>query len=276
MKNLTQRVLMALWGIPLILALSYLGGYYFLAFILLINGMSLWEFYTIYQKQNFRAYRSMGVLLSCILILINFWYSVDVLFTVLLIIILVILLRHLKISEPNSSLNTILTFAGIFYISLFLAFLLRLRTQMDSWMGWDPTLNTSGKYFLLMWISIWICDTAAYFGGRALGKHKLAPHTSPNKTVEGAVFGFIGAILTFYALTHLLVPQLPVLHMWISALIIGVFGQLGDLVESRFKRDAGVKDTSTILPGHGGFLDRFDAVIFISPFLYILFYHLKP
>jgi phosphatidate cytidylyltransferase len=267
---------MALWGIPLILVLSYLGGYYFLALILLINGMSLWEFYSIYQKQNFRAYRSLGVLLASILILISFRFSVDALFTVLLIVMLAILLRHLKISESNSSLNTILTFAGIFYITLFLATLLRLRTEMDSWMGWDSTSNSSGKYFLLVWISIWICDTAAYFGGKGLGKHKLAPHTSPNKTVEGAIFGFIGAVITVYCLTPLLVPQLPVLHMWISVFIVGVFGQLGDLVESRFKRDAGVKDTSTILPGHGGFFDRFDAVIFVSPFLYILFHYFKP
>jgi phosphatidate cytidylyltransferase len=275
-KNLTQRVLMALWGIPLILLLSYLGGYYFLALIMLINGMSLWEFYSIYQKKNLFAYRLLGVLLSCILILITFYYSLANLFTVLLIIILTILIRHLKISEPNTSLNTILTIAGIFYITLFLAILLRVRMQMDSWMGWDPTPNPTGKYFLLVWISIWICDTAAYFGGKALGKHKLAPLTSPHKTVEGAIFGFIGAVLTFYVLAPLLVPQLPVFHLLISGLIVAVFGQLGDLVESRFKRDAGVKDTSTILPGHGGFFDRFDSVILVSPFLYILFHYFKP
>lgn len=276
MKNLTQRVLMALWGIPLILLLSYLGGYYFLALILLINGMSLWEFYTIYQKQNFRAYRKLGVILSSMLILVDFWWSLDALFTLLVVIMLFILFRHLRLSEPTSSMNSILTTAGIFYISLFLSSLLRVRMNIDSWMGWDPIFMAGGKYFLLVWISIWICDTAAYFGGRAMGKHKLAPRTSPNKTVEGAVFGFIGSIITFYIVTPLLIPQLPILHMWLSILIVGVFGQLGDLVESRFKRDAGVKDTSAILPGHGGFLDRFDSVIFVSPFIFILFYYLRP
>jgi phosphatidate cytidylyltransferase len=267
---------MALWGIPLILILSYLGGYYFLALILLINGMSLWEFYTIYQKQNFRAYRILGVVLSSLFILINFWWTLDVVFTGLLVIMLFILLRHLRLSEPSSSLNSILTITGIFYISLFLSTLLQLRIHLDSWMGWNPASRSGGKYLLLLWISIWICDTAAYFGGKALGKHKLAPRTSPNKTVEGAVFGFISTFIIFYVLTPFLVPQLPQSHIWFSALIVGVFGQLGDLVESRFKRDTGVKDTSAILPGHGGFLDRFDAVIFVSPFIFLLFYYLKP
>ena len=276
MKNLTQRVLMALWGIPLILILSYLGGYYFLALILLINGMSLWEFYTIYQKQNFRAYRLLGVILSSLFILMTLWWSLEAMFSGLLVIMLLILFRHLNISEPNSSLNSILTIAGIFYLSLFLSTLLKVRLQIDSWMGWDPSLMAGGKYFLLLWFGIWISDTAAYFGGKALGKHKLAPRTSPNKTVEGGVFGFIGGVIIVYVLTPIMVPQLPQLHMWITALIAGVVGQLGDLVESRFKRDAGVKDTSTILPGHGGFLDRFDSVIFVSPFVFLLFYYLKP
>jgi phosphatidate cytidylyltransferase len=209
------------------------------------------------------------------LILVGFWWSLDVMFTWLLIIMLVILFRHLKLSEPTSSLNSILTMAGIFYITLFLSTLLQVRINIDSWMGWDPIFMAGGKYFLLVWIGIWICDTAAYFGGKALGKRKLAPRTSPNKTVEGAVFGFMGSIIILYVLTPFLVPQLPKLHMWLSVLIVGVFGQLGDLVESRFKRDAGVKDTSAILPGHGGFLDRFDAVIFVSPFIFILFYYLR-
>ena len=80
MKDLTRRVLMALWGIPLILTLSYLGGYYFLFLILIVNGISLWEFYTIYQTQNFHAYRKTGVFLSTFLLLISFFFSLEIMF----------------------------------------------------------------------------------------------------------------------------------------------------------------------------------------------------
>lgn len=276
MKNLTQRVLMALWGIPLILALSYLGGYFFLGLVLLINGMSLWEFYSIFKNQNLQAYRIPGLILSTMLILIAYWFPGEILFNALIITLLIVLLIHLRITRPNSSSNTTLTIAGIFYITVFLSTLLLVRMNLNSWMGWPGSSNLAGRFFLLIWISIWICDTAAYFGGRTMGKHKLAPLTSPHKTTEGAIFGLLGALATFHALTPFLIPQLPSPHLWLSALIVGIFGQLGDLVESRFKRDAGVKDTSTILPGHGGFLDRFDSLIFVSPFFYLLFYYLKP
>ncbi len=110
---------MALWGIPLILTLSYLGGYFFLGLVLLINGMSLWEFYSIFQKQNMKAYRIVGLSLSTVLLLITYWFPVEIIFSTLLIILILIFLIHLRITTPNSSVNTTLTLAGIFYISFF-------------------------------------------------------------------------------------------------------------------------------------------------------------
>ncbi len=265
---------MALWGVPLILGLSYLGGYFFLALIFLINGMALWEFYGMYEKQNYHAYRRLGVVVSSALILVTYWASPELILTFILAMIIVILLRHLRISQPSAALNTSLTTTGILYISAFLSILLYLRLHLDDWSGIEAPGNLAGKYFVLLWIAIWICDTAAYFGGRLLGKHKLAPLTSPNKTIEGAVFGFIGALLIFGILGPLFVKGMSTLLLWYSGGIVGIFGQVGDLVESRFKRDAGVKDTSSLLPGHGGFLDRFDSLIFVSPFLYIMFSYL--
>jgi phosphatidate cytidylyltransferase len=274
LKNLTQRVLMALWGVPLILGLSYAGGYFFLALVLLINGMALWEFYGMFGKQNFHAYRETGVVLSSLFILVTYWASLELILIFLLAIIMIVLLLHLRISEPSASMNTSLTATGILYISGFLSILLYLRLHLSSWMVIETPENLAGKYFILLWIAIWICDTAAYFGGRLLGKHKLAPRTSPNKTVEGAIFGLAGALLIFGVVGPLFIRSLNPLLLWYSGVIVGIFGQLGDLVESRFKRDAGVKDTSSLLPGHGGFLDRFDSLIFVSPFLFIMFYFL--
>jgi len=266
---------MALWGIPLILLLSYLGGYYFLVLMVIINGMSLWEFYTIYQTQHYYAYRKMGVSLSTLLLLVSFFFTLEIELITLGMVMVFLLLRHLKKSEPSSSINTIFTISGIFYITFFLSLLLHLRIHLDEWIFAGSTEKIAGIYFIVLWGAIWFCDTAAYFGGRFLGKHKLAPNTSPNKTIEGGISGFLGALLIFGFLGSYLIPSLDSLYLWISGVIVGIFGQLGDLVESRFKRDAGVKDTSTLLPGHGGFFDRFDSLIFVSPFIFMLFYWIK-
>ncbi len=274
MKELTQRVLVALWGIPLILGLSFLGGYYFLLLILVINGMALWEFYSMYHQKEIYPYRILGVVLSELMLLLLFFFPWIPLFSVLLVFLAVVFLRHLIVSRNNSSVNTVFTVGGVFYITLFLMAILNLRMQFNELTGLVSEV-AGGMFLVLLWVTIWICDTMAYFGGRLFGKHKLAPRTSPNKTIEGAISGFLAAIIVFVAGGSIFLPELSFYYYLLGGLLIGIFGQLGDLVESRFKRDAGVKDTSTLLPGHGGFLDRFDSFIFLSPFFYFLFYWFK-
>lgn len=122
-----------------------------------------------------------------------------------------------------------------------------------------------------------LSDTGAYFTGRAIGRHKLAPHTSPKKTWEGAFGGLIAAMLTgaaIYALRNSLdlraLPEYPLWWCLATGAVLSVVSQIGDLVESMLKRDAGVKDSGTIFPGHGGVLDRCDGIIFAAPALYYL------
>ena len=273
MKDLTKRLLIAAWGIPLILTLSYLGGYFFLLLLLIINGTALWEFYSIYKHQNFHAYRRTGVIYSSIILIISYWLDTEMMLTLLLIVLVPILIRHMLISETTATIRTSLTITGIFYITGFLSMFLHLRLKLADWLQITDTGNPAGRYFVLLWLGIWFCDTAAYFGGRLFGRHKLAPKTSPNKTIEGAISGFIGALLIFPLLGQVMIPEFSSPYLWATGLIVGIFGQMGDLIESRFKRDAGVKDTSTLLSSHGGFLDRFDSVIFSSPFLFILFHY---
>ena len=141
--------------------------------------------------------------------------------------------------------------------------------QIHRWGGWTV---------VTLLASIWICDTAAYFGGLTWGRHRLFERVSPKKSWEGAVFGFAGAVATFWVGHLTVVDYLTPTHALALGAIVGIFGQVGDLVESRFKRDAGVKDSSSFLPGHGGIYDRFDSLVFLAPivYLYVDFVVLSP
>jgi len=123
-----------------------------------------------------------------------------------------------------------------------------------------------GKYLLLFSLVItWIGDSAAYFVGRAIGRHPFAPHLSPKKTWEGAAASFLGSIMIAIALAGSHLVNIAVIHLVGMAAACNVAGQMGDLLESAYKRSAGVKDSGTLLPGHGGVLDRIDALILAMP-----------
>jgi len=137
--------------------------------------------------------------------------------------------------------------------------------------GWAGT-----GLLLLVMICTWFGDTTAYFGGRAIGGRKLLPAVSPAKTVSGSLSGLAGSVLVAMAIAGLLLPRLgggenlSLLAAGLFGLLIGAVGQIGDLAESLLKREAGVKDSGSLLPGHGGVLDRFDAVLFTLPLAWYL------
>ena len=135
-----------------------------------------------------------------------------------------------------------------------------IHAMTYAWGGWTV---------IAILASIWMCDTMAYFGGLSMGKHKLFPRVSPNKSWEGAVWGFFGAVGTMLLFRTYALPYLALHQAIVIGVIVGVFGQIGDLIESLLKRDAGVKDSSSLIPGHGGFFDRFDSLIYVSPILYL-------
>jgi len=124
---------------------------------------------------------------------------------------------------------------------------------------------------LVLMGTIFAGDAAAYYGGRALGRHKLAPTISPNKTVEGSIFGLAGSVLAGVGLGSSLLGA-PVTLLAVASFTAGIAGQLGDLTESALKRSAGVKDSSSLLPGHGGMLDRLDSMMFAAP-VFFWFFH---
>jgi len=146
---------------------------------------------------------------------------------------------------------------GLFYIAVPFALALVLRAQYN---------GTWALMYLL--ILIWVADTAAYFGGKALGRHKLAPTISPGKTVEGTVISLAATVAAAFFLFRAWFPGFTEVHGLLLGIIVNVVGQLGDLAESALKRGAGVKDSSTLLPGHGGMLDRIDSLLFALPALW--------
>ncbi|WP_060872522.1 phosphatidate cytidylyltransferase [Myroides odoratus] len=176
------------------------------------------------------------------------------------LILLAITAELFTTRKPNRSLPIkIILFLG-YILGTFLAFMHLPYTAE----GYQPQIVIG------ILILVWTNDTFAYIVGKKFGKHKLFERISPKKTIEGLLGGIVFAIIASLILNHFF--TLLNVYIWIaSAIFVGLFGTLGDLVESHFKREAGVKDSGNIMPGHGGILDRLDSILFISPFLYIIF-----
>jgi phosphatidate cytidylyltransferase len=127
------------------------------------------------------------------------------------------------------------------------------------------------KIIISIFILIWTNDTFAYIVGKAIGKHKLLEKISPKKTIEGFIGGLVFSIVASILISKYYIGASATFIWIIIALIVSIFGTLGDLIESKFKRMAGVKDSGKIMPGHGGILDRLDSVIFVSPFVFLFY-----
>jgi phosphatidate cytidylyltransferase len=268
MNELSKRILVALVGIPTILVLIFLGDWYFFLLIFIISMVALWEFYEMQKKKNYQPQRINGIVAGVLLLLgiqTGAWQGIGIGLVFMLMLILAFeMLRH----HENVSINIGITMVGVLYIPLLLGTLIYTKSYVDETL---TSIQYAGfKYIMMILITIWICDTFAYTFGILLGKHKLYAQVSPNKTIEGAVAGLLGAIMTIFVVKIFNILPMSWLNAIIIGFTIGVFGQIGDLVESWFKRDAGVKDSSSILPGHGGMLDRFDSLLFLSPSLLIL------
>jgi phosphatidate cytidylyltransferase len=178
------------------------------------------------------------------------------------VLLVLLLLREMalwpKYQQPFANIGA--TVSGLLYVSLSMAFLSNLAFGQE---GYDPR-----RIFALLFL-IWASDIGAYAVGRAIGKHKLAPQISPGKTWEGWAGGFVMTLVVGWAIGYML-PDMPLLHRLVAAGVVAVFAPLGDLAESMLKRSVGVKDSGSIMPGHGGLLDRFDAFLLVLPVLALL------
>lgn len=257
-------MLSALVGIPTILALIYIGPAWgwalFLAIALVVGAL---EFFGMTHPSD-RISQAIGILASLGIFAMLWWFGTDarVLVSVLMLFptfALFVTLARLGANETTGMRAFAMAF-GPLWVGGGLATLALLRRDAGD----------SGPGFVILALVLsWFSDTGAYFAGRFLGKHKLYEAVSPKKTVEGAFGGLAAAIVGAIVGHYFYLRSLPLEHAIVLAVVAGGLGQAGDLGESMLKRSFGVKDSGGIVPGHGGILDRIDALIVTGAFLYV-------
>jgi phosphatidate cytidylyltransferase len=266
-SNTATRIIVSVIAIPAIVLACYYGEYYFYAFVLGIGILSYYEFWLFVKNKDINANLIIGII-SVGMIITNSYKSFIAYYPLLITILLALTIIELFRNKNSAIINLGTTLLGILYFGLFASALLSIREmyQVDYTQG--------GLLIISIFASIWICDSAAFFGGTALGKHKLFPRVSPNKSWEGAIFGLLFAVIAMVISKAIFLDFLSWFDVITIGLIIGIIGQIGDLIESLFKRDAGVKDSSSLIPGHGGIFDRFDSLLYSAPavLLYIKYF----
>jgi phosphatidate cytidylyltransferase len=269
------RILTAAVALPILIASIVLPSYIpetvwiFVAIAVLALSAGLFEFYSLTKKLELKADAAIGYLGATALI-VAFIFDAPaqapdlLLITLAAFMIVVLITQTFRFQKDFSKMlgGTGVTVLGILYLAFLGGFLIATRVGFES----RPFLSTHllGYFFLVLMGS----DTGAYFAGRAFGKHKLAPGISPGKTVEGLVGGLVAAAAFGALATFWFFPELPYQVSIPLAIVMAAVGVLGDLAESAMKRGSKTKDAATILPGHGGLLDRLDSLLLNAPILY--------
>lgn len=258
------RIISALLGIPLLVFVLTTGGKALTIALTVVALMALAEFYGVFKAKEIFPFKAIGLVSSAAINVVAGIYGQKVFgLTVTIIIACTVACFITMIIQNRARLDDLgITLVGIVYIPVIMS-LLQIIYNRDQ-----------GHVLVwLVFVIAWLGDTLAYFIGISLGRHKLCPSISPKKSVEGAVGGLLGSVAGSFAFGYfawnLYGMDLGMVNLAVIGLIGGVSAQLGDLTASIIKRYAGVKDFGSIMPGHGGILDRFDSVLFTIPIVYI-------
>ncbi len=251
---LKKRILSGIIGIPLALFIIYMGGISYTIAILVLAILGLEEYNRLSLKGSYTFPRNLSFVLA-FLYFIMLYSGVPYVLEMFLVFLLFPLSLYFVFIHEFNLRDLLFASWGMIYIIWLFGFLIVLRD-----------LPEGLTYTLLLFIAIWLNDIAAFFVGSYLGKHKLIPRVSPNKTIEGAAGGL--AVTVIFVLLFRGYINFAFSTALLAGLLISIFGQAGDLVESAIKRSLKVKDSGDIIPGHGGILDRFDSVLFVAPILY--------
>jgi phosphatidate cytidylyltransferase len=255
-----KRLIPAAIFLPVFIAYIYLlGPEYFLGLLVVAAMFAMGEFYVMY-KVPMRLYLP-GILIGGVLFYIFCRHPAYFHYAVFISLFLLLLIRLITVSTPSGAISEIGPLGvGFFYIAGFLSFQWFLREE-------------GVEYILFLYASVWLADSAAYYIGTSLGRNKLYPSISPNKTFEGAFGSIIGGAVGALIMESIFdIPNITIMSAIGIGAILGIATIIGDLIESMFKRDAGVKDSSNIIPGHGGILDKLDGLLVAGPILYLFLY----
>lgn len=267
MNNTSRRVVTALVAAPLVVGLAYWGGWAFGALVLAISLLGQWELYRMAETAGLHPQKHWGGVLGGLVVVQPLWGAAGPLAAGVGITLLALMPFLFPRERPLGSLAV--TALGALYPTALLGTLLRLRLARG------PEIGALEAFYLVLLtlLLVWASDVFAYYVGRAVGRRPLAPRISPNKTWEGSIGGGLAAALIGVAFKLTLGDFVAWGHLAMLVLIGGVLGQLGDLAESYLKRAVGADDSSTLLPGHGGVLDRFDAMAIAAPLTYLYLAH---
>ncbi len=262
------RILTALVLVPAVLGLVVYGSPWVLFLVLGVLGiLCLYEYLQLIRLMELRPLAWFGYPAFCLLLTLLEVKRLPAsgLFAAVMMAALLAAMWP-KYSMKERVLGMMATVFGVSYIAFSLHAALRVRFEFG---------ETSGREWIVVLLAtVWIGDTAAMFGGKAFGRTPFSPGISPGKTCEGAAAGLLASVLAAFSLQRFLFRDLPLAHLLAAAGLVAIFGQLGDLAESLLKRAAGKKDSSNLIPGHGGVLDRVDSLLFAFPVLYLYLYSL--
>jgi phosphatidate cytidylyltransferase len=262
-----KRILTAAVLIPVLLFTVWSRlPYFFVALAAIAVVTAVNEFYHLAEKVGCRPQHALGSVAGLGVITGFVFGRLEIVVAVLTALLVLSLAAALtRPEEMKSALVSVsATLFGVGYVALLAGCLVGVRMIEDT----VRTPNLAAKLLTMFFAMVILTDTGAYYTGRSLGRHKLAPRISPGKTVEGFIGGLSAAVLAGYLSRLLFFPEIPLLQALILGALIGLLGPVGDLAESMLKRGSGVKDSGTLLPGHGGMLDRVDAILFCAPLLY--------
>ena len=271
MRNLIVRTLSGAVLLAIVLGAAYGGPYAYGALLLLIVVVGMWEFFNIAAATGARPHRTLGLTAGVVLFLTCFmqWanpmndnlgaellISGVLYFSALLPLCFIVELFH---DSETPLRNVATTLMGIFYVAYPISLMLFIPGLI--------TGEWTAEAFLFYLFIVWGNDVFAYLTGVSIGKHKMAPRISPKKSWEGFIGGIVGALVMGAIGSHVVGGGLG---LWLGlSVVVAITSVFGDLVESMFKREANIKDSGNIMPGHGGILDRFDALLISTPFAFV-------
>ena len=263
---MAKRILSALVGIALLFLVFFFHNLVIINIaVTAVALLSLWEFYQAFKKKGYRPMEEIGYLVTLAILGIGLVETEMVkifLFVALPIILLLMFAKSIVTHMKWNVMDIATTLLGIVYVSFFFSFIVFI-------------CHLENGHYLIWYVfgGAWMTDTFAYLLGSKFGKHKFSK-ISVNKSIEGCLAGMVGAVL-FYIGYTLYLNQLgfsyPPILMGLMGVFVSIISQLGDMAASSIKRYCDIKDFGNIMPGHGGALDRFDSVIMVAPFVYMLF-----